>query len=126
MYNLLIFYLYVSVMCINELQGRAQEVKKGEGAQFEAVRFRPKVKERVKKGQHVPAQSQVKSKKGQRVRKCPIFRFYGLKSSEEQKKRSSRPQIVLYTYITLTPRKFCAFFCEGRGAARAASPWICP
>ena len=67
------------------------------------------------------AQSEVKSKK--KVNTSADVQFSGSKSTEEHKKRSSRPQIVLYTYIIFTPRKFCAFVC-GEGGPRPPPPWI--
>ena len=45
-------------------------------------------------------------------------------SQVKSKKRSSRPQIVLYTYINFTPRKFYAFACGGGG--RVAAPAALP
>ena len=85
-------------MKIELKQGRAQEFEWG-GAQFKAMPAGPDIfslsKEKVITSQNVQffAQSQVKSKK-----------------------KSSHPHITLNTYITFTPRKFCAFICGGRGS----------
>ena len=57
---------------------------------------------------------------------------FSAQSQAKSKKKSSRPEIVLHTYITFTPRKFFAFVCGGEGAAPDAkydeinNTWICP
>ena len=73
-----------------------------------------------------PAQSQVKKKKlkGQLVRRCPIFRAQSQaksKKTKNKKEKVTTSQIVLYTYITFTPRKFCTFV-WGRGAPPPPPP----
>ena len=87
---------------------------KGGRPQFEAVGFPPKGKWRAEK-------------KGQHVRRCTIFRPKVQRRAKRRKKKGSlRPQIVLYTYITFTPRKVCAFVWGGSRLPRPPSPWIRP
>ena len=75
------------------------------GAQFEAICFPPRVTRRAKKGQN--------------VRRCPIFppksdeeHNFPAQSQVKSKNRLLHPQIVFSAYITSTPRKFCEFVCD--------------
>ena len=86
------YYHVPSIDLCLPLQGRAQEFERGGGRNLKPSVFRPKSSEEQKKKVNTSADVQ-------------FLRF----------------QIVLYTCITFTLRKFCAFVCE-KGGGRLQRP----
>ena len=94
-------------------QGRSQEFERGGGGgvQFKAVSFPPKVKQRAKK---VNTSADVQ---------------FSARSQVKSKKRSSRLQIVLYSYISPLHDEsfeFCASSRRGGGGGGGAPPQRLP